>query len=803
MQLLQAPFEVKISAPPAPIIVLSNMPASHTHDSSSTVDDGTKQLVTYHFQQTPPMSTYLLAWVIGELAHVEHQCPMTLPAGTGLPKDIFQAGLSSKHHTGEQHDSGSGASSSGSARLVLVRVWGTSDRASQFGHARDVACSALQTFERLLQVAYPLPKLDLVAIPNFAAGAMENWGLLTYRETALLVDDSTDDISQRYGIATTVAHETAHQWFGDLVTLDDWTELWLNEGFATYFEVIGADAYRPDWGYFSDFLTSTTSPGLEIDGVATSHPLTIMRPTQKLSEIDNWFDDISYAKGGAVLRMLRAWLNRANGPMLGFADVDNSTTGNTVKDGSDGDGDGNGSDPTGDSSGRTSIGAMQHVRHRRSVLQQQHKRGQQWQQASSSSWRQQLLNNVQRERSQRARRLTRLLSADSSGSSNDASSSDSSSSVSGSAGAMWWTFKSHVGSTAPSLLRQAQQAPDSDNTGSGGSGSSQLRPSSTAAAAADTPGAAPEQGLGSTGDAAGYKDVFMAGLSSYLQARAYSVSNYSMLWQHIEHESGQPVISMMATWTLRRGFPIVSVSLDLKAISSNDSSSNQQLVQFEQVAFHAPRSFPSGLPYESDMYCNDWTAEVGDSSWWIPMAVHVGGSNSIEWHEFSNCSSTMKLPVPHNGWVLANAGRYGFYRVNYTEPLWRALGAAAAAHPTHITSIDYAGLLDDAYSLSLARQLNITVFFQLTFGLGSRLAAEHAPWSIGLGWLQRMTDLLANAALLNGAESGKRWQRCLADLKGYVSGQLTGPFIAGLKVPGQEKPGLGFEVRIGLLGYGR
>lgn len=355
----KATFEVKVSAPPPPVVVLSNMPLDHTHSSKAS------RLISYHFERSPPMSTYLVAWVVGELAHVEMECQLNaeLPPSPYAPAKPHGRKLASRaataadlpgdppdhhlhseklkftarklRHEGEDHDEdhdgdhddddedddehhGVDVNDGGRGRSIPVRVFGTSDRASQFGLAKEAACHALQTLEELLQVAYPLPKMDLVAIPNFAAGAMENWGLLTYRETALLASDNAPDMKAQYDIATTVAHETAHQWFGDLVTLGDWSELWLNEGFATYFEVVAADAARPSWGYFDGFLETFTSPGLEADGAATSHPLSIGRPVQKLSEIDNWFDDIEYSKGGAVLRMLRAWLNQNDAPMLGL-----------------------------------------------------------------------------------------------------------------------------------------------------------------------------------------------------------------------------------------------------------------------------------------------------------------------------------------------------------------------------------------------------------------------------------------------------------------------------------------------------
>ncbi|WIA35582.1 hypothetical protein OEZ86_004003 [Tetradesmus obliquus] len=693
----KATFEVKVSAPRPPVVVLSNMPLDHTHSSKAS------RLISYHFERSPPMSTYLVAWVVGELAHVEMECQLNaeLPfspyapakphgrklasraaTAADLPGDPPDHHLHSEklkftarklRHEGEDHDEDHDGDhddddedddehhavdvDDGSrGRSIPVRVFGTSDRASQFGLAKEAACHALQTLEELLQVVYPLPKMDLVAIPNFAAGAMENWGLLTYRETALLASDNAPDMKAQYDIATTVAHETAHQWFGDLVTLGDWSELWLNEGFATYFEVVAADAARPSWGYFDGFLETFTSPGLEADGAATSHPLSIGRPVQKLSEIDNWFDDIEYSKGGAVLRMLRAWLNQNDAPMLGLEFGVNTSS------------------------------------------------------SSSSS-------------------------------------------------------------------------------GGGDSELLQVLPAGEGGA----PGVATAGFEGAAGlKALGERDPFIKGLRTYLQELSYGSSNYSTLWRHIAASSGQPVGDMMATWTRRRGFPILSVSLEPSSSSSSGSASNQ-LLSLNQVPYHAPRTYMVGLPFTPEMYCNDWTDDEADSSWWIPVALQVAGSNAVQWHSFSNCSSNLTLAVPHNGWVLANVGRYGFYRVNYSEPLWAAL-AAAAPQPATIHSIDLAGLLDDAYSLSLVRQLNVTTFLCLTTALGRRLQPELPPWGIALGWLQRMADVLSSAALLGDAAGGGQWSGCLANLKAFVTQQLTGPFIANLAVPGQAQPGLIFEV---------
>eukprot|EP00878_Enallax_costatus_P039923 GHUV01045862.1.p1 GENE.GHUV01045862.1~~GHUV01045862.1.p1 ORF type:complete len:417 (+),score=127.07 GHUV01045862.1:751-2001(+) len=254
----------------------------------------------------------------------------------------------------------------------------------------------------------------------------------------------------------------------------------------------------------------------------------------------------------------------------------------------------------------------------------------------------------------------------------------------------------------------------------------------------------------------------------------------------IWHHNQTYAASVLYLYLPCRGFPIVSVALQ----PAPSGSQNQQLIQFDQVPYHAPRSYMVGLPFYPEMYCNDWTDDAQDSSWWIPMAFKTLGSNTVQWHSFSNCSSNITSSVPHNGWVMANAGRYGFYRVNYSEPLWNAL-AAAAADGKHVSSIDFAGLLDDAYSLSLVRQLNITVFLSLTKALGERFAPERAPWGIALGWLQRMSDVLSTAAY--GA-NGDKWKGCLANLKKYVTDELTTPFIAKVQVPGQAEPGLSFKV---------
>ncbi|XP_049765842.1 aminopeptidase N-like [Schistocerca cancellata] len=186
-----------------------------------------------------------------------------------------------------------------------LRVWSRQDTADQRGLAQDVAAAALDYLGGLFPdfFRYMVPKMDQVAVPDFYFGAMENWGLVTYRERALLADEAESSVAaQRYAV-TTMAHELAHQWFGDLVTPDFWNVLWLKEGFATYW------AYHTDlglvtdcWGLREHFLVEQMAIALDADASESTHALTSAPDTAAL------YDDISYSKGGSILRMFSNWL---------------------------------------------------------------------------------------------------------------------------------------------------------------------------------------------------------------------------------------------------------------------------------------------------------------------------------------------------------------------------------------------------------------------------------------------------------------------------------------------------------------
>ncbi|KAG9133475.1 hypothetical protein Leryth_013287 [Lithospermum erythrorhizon] len=252
----KATFKITLEVP-SEVVALSNMPVVEEKLSGDTK--------TVCYQESPIMSTYLVAVVIGLFDYVEGH------TSDGIP----------------------------------VRVYCQVGKTDQGKFALDVAIKTLPLFKEYFAVPYSLPKLDMIAIPDFAAGAMENYGLVTYRETALLFDDKHSAASNKQRVATVVAHELAHQWFGNLVTMEWWTHLWLNEGFATWVSYLAVDSLFPDWQIWTQFLEESTE-GLRLDGLAESHPIEV--DINHAAEIDEIFDAISYRKGASVIRMLQSYL---------------------------------------------------------------------------------------------------------------------------------------------------------------------------------------------------------------------------------------------------------------------------------------------------------------------------------------------------------------------------------------------------------------------------------------------------------------------------------------------------------------
>jgi puromycin-sensitive aminopeptidase len=230
---------------------------------SDTVDDDGKRRV--RFAPTMIMSSYLVAFIVGPLVATE-------------PRDVDGVPVRVVHAPGKEHLT---------------------------GFALDVAQHALRFFSDYFDIPYPADKLDLAAIPDFAFGAMENLGCVTFRETALLVDANAAARTDLERVADVIAHEIAHMWFGDLVTMRWWEGIWLNEAFATFMEVLCVDAFRPSWQRWVSFGLEREM-ALAVDGLHTTRP--IEYPVGSPEEADGMFDVLTYQKGGSVLRMLEQYL---------------------------------------------------------------------------------------------------------------------------------------------------------------------------------------------------------------------------------------------------------------------------------------------------------------------------------------------------------------------------------------------------------------------------------------------------------------------------------------------------------------
>ncbi|QSZ33763.1 hypothetical protein DSL72_005334 [Monilinia vaccinii-corymbosi] len=262
---LKATFDFEIEIPKDQI-ALSNMPEKGSRISK----DG------YHFvefERTPIMSTYLLAWAMGDFEYIED--------------------FTKRKYNGKQ---------------IPVRVYTTRGLKSQAQYALDHAPKVIDLFSEIFDIDYPLPKADLLAVHEFSHGAMENWGLVTYRTTAVLFDEKTSDTKFKNRIAYVVAHELAHQWFGNLVTMDWWSELWLNEGFATWVGWLATDHFHPDWCVWPQFVAEGMQTAFQLDSLRSSHPIEV--PVKDALDVDQIFDSISYLKGSSVLRMLATHLGQ-------------------------------------------------------------------------------------------------------------------------------------------------------------------------------------------------------------------------------------------------------------------------------------------------------------------------------------------------------------------------------------------------------------------------------------------------------------------------------------------------------------
>jgi puromycin-sensitive aminopeptidase len=258
---MKAKFKLTVDIDPAHVAI-SNSPIA------KSTTDKVKGIKRVEFAETPSMSTYLLALIVGEFESTE---PVSVD---GTP----------------------------------IRVWSVKGKKHLGHYSRDMAVKLLPFFNSYFKIAYPWKKLDLVAVPDFEAGAMENPGAITFRETLLLVDPQTASVDSLRDVCNVLAHEMAHMWFGDLVTMAWWDDLWLNEAFATWMATKAVDAVIPKWEYWKNYAM-TRSHAMETDALQSTR--TIQAKVINPDQASEMFDAITYSKGSSILRMLEMYVGES------------------------------------------------------------------------------------------------------------------------------------------------------------------------------------------------------------------------------------------------------------------------------------------------------------------------------------------------------------------------------------------------------------------------------------------------------------------------------------------------------------
>jgi aminopeptidase N len=253
----KATFDLTLLSPVGEIAI-ANTPVKSEKTAGS--------VKTTVFETTPKMSTYLLAFVFGDMKYLE-----------------------AKTKDG-----------------ILVRTYATPDNIKHTQFALDTAVKTLEFYNEYFDIPYPLAKCDFIALPDFASGAMENWGCITFREQALIVDPENTSLHLKQYVANVIAHELTHMWFGDLVTMRWWTDLWLNESFASWMSWLAVDKLFPDWKVWTQFIVDEQGIALKLDALEHTHPIEV--EVKHPDEIRTIFDAISYEKGASVLLMLHDYL---------------------------------------------------------------------------------------------------------------------------------------------------------------------------------------------------------------------------------------------------------------------------------------------------------------------------------------------------------------------------------------------------------------------------------------------------------------------------------------------------------------
>lgn len=270
---------------------------SNSHVLSEEINKSDKNLKTVRFAKTPIMSTYLLAFAVGYIDYTE----------------VF-AKTKTKTKTKTETETEDG-------KTIRIRTYmpiNGKNKLSDGEFANSLAVKALGYFSNFFACEYPLEKLDMIAIPDFMAGAMENWGLITYKVNNLLCDHDSSSIEDKIRISLTICHEIAHQWFGNLVTMKTWSDIWLNEGFAKWAELTAVDYFYPEWKVWKTFYLDDMSRALLSDSLSTTHQIEFDDKENICNAIsaENIFDDITYRKSCGII-----------GALIKYIGIDDFTSG--------------------------------------------------------------------------------------------------------------------------------------------------------------------------------------------------------------------------------------------------------------------------------------------------------------------------------------------------------------------------------------------------------------------------------------------------------------------------------------------
>ncbi|XP_032798753.2 aminopeptidase N [Daphnia magna] len=469
---------------------LSNMPLINT-----TQMEGTEEFYWDHFAPSVPMSTYLVAFIVANFTQV--------------------------------------AADVGNANWKF-NIYARPSARNQAQYASEIGPKIQAFFEDYFQIPFPLPKQDMIAIPDFAAGAMENWGLITYRETALLYDEKKSSVSNKERVCEVIAHELAHQWFGNLVTMDWWTDLWLNEGFASYAEYLGSEHVEPGLKWLQQFVTRDLQDVMSLDALESSHPISVV--VHHPNEINEIFDRISYGKGATIIRMLAAFLG---------------------------------------------------------------------------------------------------------------------------------------------------------------------------------------------------EKTFRQGLSNYLKSRQYGNAVQDDLWDALTKQAKVNKVAIptgvkqiMDTWTLKMGFPVVTVT--------REYDNNTVLISQERF-----------LMQRSNASSQDKTVYL----WWVPLTYTADfqtiGSTWLSDGQTSK-KHELSIPIDKSQWLIFNVDQMGYYRINYDAQNWQLIGQQLMTNHSAISVINRAQIMDDAFNLAEAGQLDYMTTLNLTRYLEHE--SDYVPWDSALSGMGSISSMMSRTS---------------------------------------------------------